>query len=80
MLNKRAVDAVADANGESAGRRAAVAHDAVTLSMAAHATAPDGRSFRAIIAAEGMQGLKAAREQQYVDPWLRQEPDDGPVS
>jgi hypothetical protein len=38
--------------------------------MAKHATAPDGRTFRSIIASEGMAGLKAAREAQYTDPWL----------
>jgi enoyl-CoA hydratase/carnithine racemase len=70
-LNRRSINAVADASGHDAGRVAAVAHDAITLSMAAHAQAPDGRSFRTILETEGMDGLKAARAAQYTDPWLR---------
>jgi enoyl-CoA hydratase/carnithine racemase len=70
LLNKRAVDAAADLGGDEAARAAGLAHDAVTLAMAKHATAPDGRTFRSIIASEGMAGLKAAREAQYTDPWL----------
>jgi enoyl-CoA hydratase/carnithine racemase len=71
LLNRRTIDAVADASGEAAGRVAALAHDTVTASMAAHATAPDGRTFRSIIDTEGMQGMKAARQAQYAEPWLR---------
>jgi len=70
LLNRRAIDAVADAAGEAAGRVAAVAHDALTASMAGSATAPDGRSFRSILDSEGLDGLKAARQAQYVEPWL----------
>jgi enoyl-CoA hydratase/carnithine racemase len=70
-LNRKAIDAVADASGEAAGRLAAVGHDAVTLSMAANAKAPDGRSFRTILETEGMAGLKTARAAQYTEPWLR---------
>ncbi|MDT7550062.1 MAG: hypothetical protein QOE84_2456 [Actinomycetota bacterium] len=70
LLNKRAVDAVADVSGDEAGRAAGLASDAITLAMAKHATAPDGRTFRSIIASEGMKGLKAAREAQYAEPWL----------
>jgi enoyl-CoA hydratase/carnithine racemase len=70
LLNKRAVDAVADVAGDDAGRAAGLAHDAVTLSMAGHAAAPDGRTFRSIIAGEGLGGLKSARAAQYTDPWL----------
>ena len=40
--------------------------------MAAHAQAPDGRTFRSIIDTEGMSGVKAAREAQYADPWLHE--------
>jgi len=70
-LNRRAIDAVADASGGAAARVAALAHDTVTLSMAAHATAPDGRTFRSIIEAEGLDGMKRARSAQYAEPWLR---------
>ena len=71
LLNRRAIDAVADAAGDAAGRVAALAADATTLANSARATAPDGRSFRAIIDSEGMAGLKAARAAQYDTPWLR---------
>jgi len=73
-LNKRAVDAVADASGDAAGRDAGLAHDAATLTAGARAQAPDGRTFREILAAEGVDGLKRARAQQYVDPWLGARP------
>lgn len=71
LSNKRAVDAVADAAGDAAGRVAAVLADAVTLANSSRATAPDGRVFRDIVAAEGIEGLKAARAGQYAAPWLR---------
>ncbi|MCU1594961.1 MAG: putative enoyl-CoA hydratase/carnitine racemase match [Frankiales bacterium] len=74
LLNKRAVDAVADVGGDEAGRSAGLTHDAVTLSMAGRATAPDGRTFRSIIADEGMGGLKQARSAQWTEPWLTDEP------
>ncbi|HVU71422.1 MAG TPA: enoyl-CoA hydratase/isomerase family protein [Mycobacteriales bacterium] len=69
-LNKRAIDAVADAADDPARRQAAIEHDAVTLDTAKRALAPDGRAFADIIATEGMRGLKAAREQQWTEPWL----------
>jgi enoyl-CoA hydratase/carnithine racemase len=71
LLNRRAIDAVADASGEAAGRLAARAHDAITLSMAGDAAAPDGRRFREILDDEGIPGMKAARAAQYTEPWLR---------
>jgi enoyl-CoA hydratase/carnithine racemase len=71
LLNKRAIDAVAEAGGDLAGRLAGMAADAVTLANSGRATAPDGRTFRAIIDAEGMDGLKKARAAQYDTPWLR---------
>ena len=70
LLNKRHVDAVADASGDAAGRVAAAAHDALTLANSARAAAPDGRTFRDIIASEGVDGLKRARAAQYDGPWL----------
>jgi enoyl-CoA hydratase/carnithine racemase len=74
LLNRKTIDAVADASGEGAGRIAAISHDAITLSMAADAKAPDGRSFRTILETEGMAGLKTARAAQYTEPWLRRTP------
>jgi enoyl-CoA hydratase/carnithine racemase len=70
-LNKRAIDAVADAAGDAAGREAALLADSLTLANSGRAAAPDGRTFRDIITAEGMPGLKAARAAQYDTPWLR---------
>jgi enoyl-CoA hydratase/carnithine racemase len=70
LLNRRTIDAVADAAGEAAGRVAARAADTVTASMAAHAAAPDGRTFRSILDQEGMAGMKDARRAQYDEPWL----------
>lgn len=73
LLNKQAVDAVADVSGDAAGRAAGLAHDAVTLSRAPVAAAPDGRTFREIIRSEGLAGLKAARAAQYDATWLEDE-------
>lgn len=70
LLNKRAVDAVADASGAAAGRLAGRGFDAVTLANSGRAAAPDGRTFREIIASEGVDGLKRARAAQYETPWL----------
>jgi enoyl-CoA hydratase/carnithine racemase len=72
LLNRRAIDATADAAGDAAARLAALAADTLTTTMAAHATAPDGRTFRSIIDTEGMAGLKAARAAQFAEPWLRE--------
>jgi enoyl-CoA hydratase/carnithine racemase len=71
LLNKRAIDAVADSGGDAAGRVAGVAADATTLANSGRATAPDGRTFTEIIAAEGMDGIKSARAAQYATAWLR---------
>jgi enoyl-CoA hydratase/carnithine racemase len=71
LLNKRAVDAIADAAGEAVGRRIGAARDVITLSESPRATAPDGRTFREILDHEGMPGLKTARAAQYDTAWLR---------
>jgi enoyl-CoA hydratase/carnithine racemase len=70
-LNRQTIDAVLDAAGSAPGRHAAIAGDARTLSAAAAATAPDGRTFRSILDTEGIEGMKAARAAQYTTPWLR---------
>jgi enoyl-CoA hydratase/carnithine racemase len=70
MLNRRAIDNAADAAGDAAARAIAVTNDAETLDAASLATAPDGRTFRSIIEAEGIEGLKQARKAQYDSPWL----------
>jgi enoyl-CoA hydratase/carnithine racemase len=71
QLNKRTIDAIADASGDAAARLTGAAMDAVTLTNSPRATAPDGRTFREIIDREGMQGMKKARAEQYDTPWLR---------
>jgi enoyl-CoA hydratase/carnithine racemase len=73
-LNKAAIDAIADASGEAQGRAESLARDAVTLRQSSGARAPDGRTFRDILASEGMKGLKAAREAQWSEPWLQGDP------
>ena len=69
-LNLATIDAVASAGDDRV--QVGIAHDAQTLLASPRATAPDGRSFREIIAAEGIAGLKAARESQFTTPWLRE--------
>jgi enoyl-CoA hydratase/carnithine racemase len=71
LLNRRAIDAVADAM-ELAGVAAGRAHDVATLANAGYAVAPGGRTFREILDAEGTAGLKAARARQWSEPWLQQ--------
>jgi enoyl-CoA hydratase/carnithine racemase len=71
LLNRQSIDAVADAAGDAAARAVAVDRDAATLDAADRATAPDGRTFRSILDAEGIEGLKRARAAQYDTNWLR---------
>ncbi|MGE0385148.1 MAG: enoyl-CoA hydratase/isomerase family protein [Gammaproteobacteria bacterium] len=70
-LNKLCIENVLEASGRAAGRLAGRAHDAITLSMAGAARAPDGRRFEEILAREGIEGVKQARAQQYSEPWLQ---------
>ena len=70
LLNRRTIDAFADAAGESAGRIAGTAHDIATLVDSMRAAAPDGRTFREILATDGMDGMKKARAEQYDSSWL----------
>lgn len=69
-LNKACIEAVLESSGRAAGRTAGRAHDAITKTMSAVAKAPDGRFFEDILRSEGMEGLKAARAEQYSAPWL----------
>lgn len=71
LLNRRTIATAADASGEASARAAALDGDTATLLAASRATAPDGRTFRSIIATEGMDGMKQARAAQYSIPWLR---------
>lgn len=69
-LNKASVEAVMEASGRAAGRVAGRAQDAITKTMSSAARAPDGRFFEEILRAEGVEGMKAARAQQYTENWL----------
>jgi enoyl-CoA hydratase/carnithine racemase len=71
-LNKVCIENIMEASGRAAGRLAGRAQDAITKSMTAVAEAPDGRRFSDILRAEGIEGLKKARELQYQAPWLDQ--------
>lgn len=70
LLNKVAINNVAEVTGRAAGRLVGRAHDAITKSMSSAARAPDGRTFEDILKAEGMDGLKRAREAQFRGSWL----------
>ena len=70
VLNKAAIDAVADAAGRQAGRLAGRAHDVTTKACSTLAAAPDGRRFQQIFADEGTAGLKKARDAQFTGSWL----------
>jgi enoyl-CoA hydratase/carnithine racemase len=72
LLNKAAINNVAEVIGRAAGRLVGRAHDAMTKSMSAAARAPDGRYFEEILKTEGVEGLKRARDLQYRDAWLPQ--------
>lgn len=69
-LNKAAIEAVLEASGRAEGRIAGRKQDAITKTRSASAQAPDGRLFVQILRDEGIDGLKAARAQQYVENWL----------
>ncbi len=79
LLNKATVDAMNEALTGTA-RRIGRQHDAITKSMARHAKAPDGRNFEDIIRAEGIEGLKRARDQQFSGPWLERDDSRGKAS
>jgi enoyl-CoA hydratase/carnithine racemase len=71
ILNKASIDSMIEVAGRGAGRSVGRLHDALTRSMTHAAAAPDGRTFEEILARDGMQSLKAARDTQYAQPWLR---------
>jgi len=71
ILNKASIDSMLEAAGRGAGRSVGRLHDVLTRSMTHVAAAPDGRKFEEILATEGMQALKEARDTQYGRPWLR---------
>ncbi|MCU1617709.1 MAG: enoyl-CoA hydratase [Frankiales bacterium] len=70
LMNKAAVDAMADALGRQDARRVGRAHDVTTKAAARQATAPDGRLFDDILREEGTAGLKKARDSQFTGRWL----------
>jgi hypothetical protein len=71
VLNKRTIDAIAEAAGDAP----VVAGSARCHHFEQQPTraAPDGRTFREIIASEGIDGM-SAREAQFDTPWLRRQP------
>lgn len=71
MLNKASIEAMLEAAGRGAGRSVGRLHDALTRSMTHAAAAPDGRKFEEILASDGMQAFKEARDTQYGQPWLK---------
>ena len=71
ILNKASIDSMLEVAGRGAGRSIGRVHDVLTRSMTHEAAAPDGRRFEEILQNEGMQSLKAARDTQYGEPWLR---------
>jgi len=70
LLNKAAVDRMTEASGGAAGRLVGRTHDALTKAMAREACAPDGRKFEEILASEGIDGVKQARNTQFEGNWL----------
>lgn len=70
QLNKASITLMEDVMGRFAGRIAGRAGDVSTKGQAAHARAPDGRTFAEILASEGVEGMKQAREAQFRGAWL----------
>jgi enoyl-CoA hydratase/carnithine racemase len=75
-LNKAAINRAVEAAGRGAGRLAGRAGDVVTKAMSRHARTPDGRLFADVLAAEGVQGMKRARELRYTESWLQRHADE----
>ena len=70
MVNKAAIDAVADGAGTQAGRLAGRAHNVTTKTCSTLAAAPHGRRFQQIFA-QGITGLTEARDAHFTGSWLR---------
>ena len=74
LLNKACIDAMNDVMGRTSGRLVGRAIDTSTVAMAKFAQAPDGRTFEDILRAEGMEGVKKARDEQFKGGWLEPKP------
>lgn len=69
-LNKQAIGAASEASGRMAGRLAGRAVDLHTVARSHEATAPDGRTFDAVRAVDGVAGLREASRDRFADSWL----------
>lgn len=70
-LNKASIDRARESSGAAAGRLSGRSVDAVTKAMSSLARAPDGRTFGAILAEEGVKGLRQAQSHQFTGSWLK---------
>jgi enoyl-CoA hydratase/carnithine racemase len=70
LLNKACIDAMTDVMGRTAGRLVGRSIDVTTKAQAKFAKAPDGRTFEDILHAEGVEGVKKARDSQFKGSWL----------
>jgi enoyl-CoA hydratase/carnithine racemase len=73
VLNRRLVNAAADAMGWSVIKELSRALDAVTGSVAPLARSADGRSFAELLRAGDWAGFRDARDAAFREPWLQAE-------
>lgn len=73
MLNKRNVDGTADMMGWAANSRFSRSHKAILEAMDEHAETADGRKLRSIMAEEGFDAFKSARDAPFSTPWIRED-------
>jgi enoyl-CoA hydratase/carnithine racemase len=73
MLNRRLVNAAANAMGWNAAAEVGRALDAITNSVANLATSADGRNFHELRNQGDWAGFKDARDAAFSEPWLAHE-------
>lgn len=69
-LNRRVINGALIAMGWDSQRELSLALNTVTNLLAGEARASDGRRFADILAEEGWQGYKTARDGPFTPPWL----------